>query len=211
MATSVQTPHGPAAAHLHPVDTPRGALVLGHGAGGGIEAVDLVATTEVANASGFTVVLVEQPYRVAGRRGPPRAPVLDETWTAVLAHLSDGPLAGLPLVVGGRSSGARVACRTALAAGAVGVLCLAFPLLPPTQAGRPPRDSRLHELEAAGVPVLVVQGLTDPFGMPDPAPGRTVVPIKGDHALRGDLPGLRAAVGEWLTDPVRVSPGQWLR
>jgi predicted alpha/beta-hydrolase family hydrolase len=140
------------------------------------------------------VGLVEQPYRVAGRRSPPRAPRLDEAWLAVLAALRSGPLATGPLVTGGRSSGARVACRTAEATGASAVLCLAFPLVPP----RGTRESRLPELEAAGVPVLVVQGERDPFGMPPAGPDREVVAVDGDHALRRDFPVIRGAVRAWL-------------
>jgi predicted alpha/beta-hydrolase family hydrolase len=187
------TPHGPARAHLHPARAPRAALVLGHGAGGGVGAPDLVQTTEVALAAGATVALVEQPYRVAARRSPPRAPVLDAVWTAVVEQLRAGPLAGLPLITGGRSSGARVACRTAGATGAIAVLCLAFPLQPP--GGRP---SRQPELDAVGVPVLIVQGEADSFGMPEPGPGRTVARVRGTHALRSDAAGLRAAVAGWL-------------
>jgi uncharacterized protein len=143
------------------------------------------------------VALVEQPYRVAGRRSPAPAVQLDAAWIAVLAHLAAGPLAGLLLATGGRSSGARVACRTAAATGSVGVLCLAFPLHPPGRADDPAR-SRLPELEGVAVPVLVVQGASDPFGMPPPGPHREVVRQPGTHALAGDLPGLRTAVGAWL-------------
>ena len=124
----VDTPHGQANAHLHSADEPRAALVLGHGAAGGVTSRDLVAVTGVARSEGVSVALVEQPYRVAGRRAPAPARQLDAAWTAVVDHLLAGELRGLPLVVGGRSLGARVACRTAEAAGAVGVLCLAFPL-----------------------------------------------------------------------------------
>ena len=109
---------------------PKAALVLGHGAGGGVGAKDLVAATEAARLEGVSVVLVEQPYRVAGRRSPAPARQLDAAWTAVMERLAADELRGLPLFVGGRSSGARVACRTAAATGAVGVLCLAFPLQP---------------------------------------------------------------------------------
>jgi uncharacterized protein len=184
---------------VHRVDDPRAALVLGHGAGGGVEARDLVAATEAALAAGLTVALVEQPYRVAGRRAPPRAPQLDEAWTAVVADLRAHELAGLPLVVGGRSLGARVACRTAEATGAVGVLCLAFPLEPP-QRGDKPRPSRLAELDAVRVPTLVVQGERDPFGMPPPGPERRIATVPGDHGLKADLPAVGQAVQAWLED-----------
>ena len=192
------TPHGPARAHLHPVASARAALVLGHGAGGGVQAPDLRAAAAAARAEGVFVVLVEQPYRVAGRRSPAPAAQLDAAWTAVVGELRAGAVAALPLLVGGRSSGARVACRTASATGASGVLCLAFPLQPPRRKdGRLP-PSRLEELDAVGVPVLVVQGARDHFGIPPGAPGRTVVEVGGTHSLRGDLVPLRAAVGAWL-------------
>lgn len=174
--------------HLRHADRSRGTVVLGHGAGGGVNAPDLVAATEAALSVGFSVALVEQPYRVLGRRSPPPAEHLDEVWEAVVAQLDPRPL-----VVGGRSSGARVACRTAAATGAVGVLCLAFPLQPPGS-----RPSRLPELDAVTVPTLVVQGLRDPFGMPPPAPNRTVVEVAADHGLKSDLPAVREAVAGWL-------------
>ena len=198
----VDTPHGPAKAHVHPADAARAALVLGHGAGGGVAARDLVAASEVAGGEGFTVVLVEQPYRVAGRRSPAPARQLDVAWTAVVDHLLAGELRGLALVVGGRSMGARVACRTAEATGAVGVLCLAFPLRPPRRAGSEPAPSRLAELDAVTVPVLIVQGARDPFGIPPAAERRTVVQVDGDHSLRTDLAAVAAAVRAWLPDVV---------
>jgi uncharacterized protein len=117
----------------------------------------------------------------------------DAAWLAVVAHVRAGT--ALPLLFGGRSSGARVACRTATAGGAIGVLCLAFPVHPP---GKPEKD-RLHELAAPQVPVLVVQGERDPFGVPEPAVGRDVVVIKGDHSLKSDKAALVAAVRSWLS------------
>ena len=194
----IKTPHGPANVHLQPVDEPRAALVLGHGAGGGVTARDLVAAADAAHAAGFAVALVEQPYRVAGRRSPAPAHQLDVAWIAVVDHLRAHELRGLPLVTGGRSSGARVACRTAEATGAVGVLCLAFPLQPPPRANGVQSPSRLPELEAVAVPVLVVQGLNDRFGMPPAGARRTVVQIAGDHSLRSDLQAVAAAVRDWL-------------
>jgi predicted alpha/beta-hydrolase family hydrolase len=191
----VDTPHGRASVHLHGVDEPTAALVLGHGAGGGVGSRDLVAVTEAARSEGLSVALVEQPYRVAGRRSPAPARQLDAAWIAVVEHLAAGELRGLPLVVGGRSAGARVACRTAAATGAVGVLCLAFPLQPPGRANSP---SRLPELDAVHVPTLVVQGERDRFGMPPEAAGRTVARVQGDHGLRGDLEAVSAAVRSWL-------------
>ena len=134
----IDTPFGTANAHLNSADDPRGALVLGHGAGGGVQAKDLVAAAGVAHSLDLSVALVEQPYRVAGRRSPAPAHQLDAAWTAVIEHLLAGELRSLSLVVGGRSSGARVACRTAGAVGAIGVLCLAFPLQPPRRSGATP-------------------------------------------------------------------------
>jgi predicted alpha/beta-hydrolase family hydrolase len=192
----IETPHGPARATLQEATVPRGALVLGHGAGGGIGAPDLTAAGAVAASLDLTVALVEQPYRVAGRKSPAPAHQLDTAWRAVLDDLAAGPLAGLPVVTGGRSSGARVACRTAAETGAAGVLCLAFPLHAPGRKAE--GKSRLPELEAVDVPVLVVPGESDPFGMPPDGPGREVVRVKGNHSLRGDKPALEAAVRDWL-------------
>ena len=192
MTRDLDTPHGPARAHLYASEAATTAVVLGHGAGGGVNAPDLVAAKRAALALGITVVLVEQPYRVAGRRSPAPAQQLDTAWLAVLEQLD---LGGLDLITGGRSSGARVACRTAAIAGAAGVICLAFPVHPP---GRPEK-SRLDELDAVNVPVLVVQGARDPFGMPPTAPKRTVVEVAGDHSLRASAKAVEAAVGEWLS------------
>ncbi|HEY3612266.1 MAG TPA: alpha/beta family hydrolase, partial [Gaiellales bacterium] len=147
-------------------------------------------------------VLVEQPYRVAGKKAPPRAPALDAAWIAVVEQLRAVQLGDQPLVVGGRSSGARVACRTAETTGAAGVLCLAFPLRPPRAEGREPAPSRLPELEAVPVPILIVQGLRDPFGMPLAAPGRAVLQVEGDHSLRSEHPRISAAVASWLAEVV---------
>ena len=203
---AVPTPHGPASAQLHLVGDPRAALVLGHGAGGGVAARDLAAVTAVARSEQVGVVLVEQPYRVAGRRSPPPAAQLDAAWTAVVAGLLEDELRGLPLVVGGRSSGARVACRTAEATGAVGVLCLAFPLQPPRRSGAGAAPSRLPELDAVRAPTLVVQGARDPFGIPPAAEGRTVVEVAGDHSLRTDLQAVGAAVETWLRAMIAALP-----
>jgi uncharacterized protein len=186
----LDTPHGPARAHLREADSPRGWLVLGHGAGGGVESPDLKGAAQAGLEAGLSVALVEQPYRVAGRRSPAPAAQLDAAWTAVVEQL---PLAGLPLVAGGRSSGARVACRTAAATGAAAVLCLAFPLHPP---GRPEK-SRLDELDAVTVPTLVVQGERDPFGLPPPGPSREVLTTAGTHSLRSSET-VEQAVSPWL-------------
>lgn len=191
----IPTPHGPAVVHLHPgAAEPVAALMLGHGAGGGIQAPDLVAATSAALAAGVTVALVEQPYRVAGRRSPAPAHQLDAAWIAVAEHLHGHELEGLPLIAGGRSSGARVACRTVAETGAMAVLCLAFPVHAP---GRPER-TRQGELESVHVPTLVVQGARDPFGMPTPGANRTVVAVPGDHSLRSDRNAITTAIGDWL-------------
>jgi uncharacterized protein len=190
----VDTPHGSARAHLYRAATPRAALVLGHGAAGGVTAVDLVAARDAALEEGTSVALVEQPYRVSGRRSPAPAHQLDTAWSAVVERLRARELHGLPLVVGGRSLGARVACRMAGSAGAVGVICLAFPLQPPGRTAA----SRLPELEAVELPVLVVQGERDRFGIPPPGPRRVVIRVPGDHGLKSDDDAVGEAVGEWL-------------
>jgi uncharacterized protein len=189
----LDTPHGLARAHLRPVESPIAGLVLGHGAGGGIGSADLAGAAAAAGSLGLSVALVEQPYRVAGRRSPAPAQQLDAAWTSVVRQLREGALSALPILTGGRSSGARVACRTADETESVAVICLAFPLHPP---GRPEK-SRLAELDAVRIPTLVVQGESDPFGMPPSVSNRTVVPIPGTHSLRSS-PVVEAAVATWL-------------
>jgi predicted alpha/beta-hydrolase family hydrolase len=186
-------------------ETAAALLAIGHGAGGDVNARDIVAVRDAAVAAGVAVALVTQPYRVAGRRSPAPAGQLDEAWRSVLARLTgepagaaDGPgpvvAAEVPVVVGGRSSGARVACRMAAAVGAAGIVALAFPTHPP---GRPER-SRIDELRT-GLPTLVVNGDRDPFGLPPPLPGVDLVVRPGErHDLRGDPPSLAAEVVGWL-------------
>jgi uncharacterized protein len=179
-----------------------GTLVLGGGAGGSVDAVDLVAVADAAAAEGWRALRVEQPWRVAGGRIAPAPARLDVAWTAVLERLrDDGVLAGA-LVFGGRSAGARVACRTATALGATGVLAMAFPLHPP---GRPEK-SRAGELTGAGVPVLVVQGETDAFGRPEEVaavlagrPDASVYAVPGDHSLKKNPALVAAAAVHWLS------------
>jgi len=188
-----ETPPGPARVHLDAPEEPTGLLMLGHGAGGGVGAPDLTIAAEVAKAAGMSVALVEQPYRVAGRKAPAPPAQVDAAWIAVAAHLRER-LGDMPLVTGGRSFGARVACRTAAQTGAVAVLCLAFPEHPPGK----PEKSRQGELDAVEVPVLVVQGKSDPFGMPKGGGPREIVGIKGNHSLKSDLDAVGDAVAGWL-------------
>jgi predicted alpha/beta-hydrolase family hydrolase len=199
----LDTPHGPARVHLQTADNATTALVLGHGAGGGVSSPDLMATAKAAIEEGITVALVEQPYRVAGRKSPAPAPQLDAAWISVLEQLRANELQGLAIIAGGRSSGARVACRTADETGASGVLCLAFPVHPPGKAGDPSK-SRLHELDAVGVPTLVVQGENDPFGLPPGGPDRIVITVPGNHSLRNTA-AIAAAVTPWLSEHVASS------
>jgi predicted alpha/beta-hydrolase family hydrolase len=190
----VETPRGLARVALTVPDEPPVSLIaLGHGAGGDVSSPDLVAVRDAALAAGLAVALVTQPYRVAGRRSPAPAPALDEAWRAVLGTVVK-QVPEVPLVVGGRSSGARVACRTAKDLGAAAVVALAFPLHPP---GKPDR-SRAGEL-ATGVPTLVVNGDRDPFGVPPAGPGVEVQVLPGErHGLRGDPPAVARAVLAWL-------------
>lgn len=196
------TPFGPArVTGTEPAGGAVGTLVLRHGAGGGIESADLLAVTADAAAAGWRVLRVEQPWRVAGKRVAPAPARLDDAWRAVLGALRDGGRLTGPLVLGGRSAGARVACRTAEEQGAAGVLCLAFPLHAP---GRPER-SRADELTAVPVPVGVVQGERDGFGRPDEVaavlagrPGASVYGVPGDHALKTAPDVVAAAALDWL-------------
>lgn len=174
----VDTPHGPARLLRDRSRWPVATLLLGHGAGGGPESPDLAALAAELPREGISVVRVEQPWRVAGKRVAPRPEVLDACFVAAADKLR----VRTPLVVGGRSAGARSSARTARHLGASGFLGLAFPLHPP---GKPER-SRLPELAAVAVPVLVVQGERDAFGTPEEFPeGYNVVPVPGaDHSLR---------------------------
>jgi predicted alpha/beta-hydrolase family hydrolase len=197
MRLEIPTPAGTAWADLDAPREPVALLALTHGAGGGVETSDLLAVRVAAIAARIAVALITQPYRVAGRRTPPAAQPQDEAWLTVLSALCQRhALRGLPLVAGGRSNGARVACRTASASGAAGVVALAFPVHPP---GRPDR-SRLDELAAPHVPVLVVQGARDPFGIPPRRRGRRVVVLPGaDHTLRADAAMLARHVVAFVT------------
>ncbi|WP_029434141.1 alpha/beta family hydrolase [Blastococcus sp. URHD0036] len=202
--TEIPTPLGPARVRTDdPAGTPHGTLLLGHGAGGGVESADLTAVARDVVAAGWRVLRVEQPWRVAGKRIAPAPPRLDEGWTAVLGALREEDRIAGPVVFGGRSAGARVACRTAAALGADGVLALAFPLHPP---GRPEK-SRAAELTAVEVPLVVVQGETDAFGAPaDVAAvlqGRgtaSVYAVPGDHSLKKNPDVVAAAALAWLDE-----------
>ena len=188
---TLPTPHGDARLHADRARRPSATLLLGHGAGGGVDAPDLVALARDLPREGITVLRLEQPWRVAGRRVAPAGRVLDECLVAVADRLRPRT----PLVLGGRSAGARSACRSAHRLGASGVLALAFPLHPP---GRP-EASRLAELTAVTVPVLVVQGERDSFGGPDEFPAETplVVVPGGDHGLAVPKRGLLSQPDAW--------------
>jgi uncharacterized protein len=167
-----------------------------HGAGGGVDTKDLLAVRDVALPLGGVVARVLQPYRVRGARAPGAPGPQDAAWLEIVAQLRDDH-PGLPLVQGGRSNGARVACRTATAAGALGVIALAFPLHPP---GRP-EQSRAGELRAAGTDVLVVNGERDPFGIPDAKDASRVVVLPGEtHSLNRNAAAVGAAVRPWLSE-----------
>jgi len=173
-------------------------LVLTHGAGGSAGAPDLLAAGDAAWQLGGLVARVTQPYRVRGARAPGSPTRQDAAWAEIVAALRElAP--GVPLVQGGRSNGARVACRTAAAVGARAVIALAFPLCPP---GRSPAVSRAAELRAAregGAKVLVVNGDRDPFGIPDARDADRVVVVPGEtHALKGHREAIVTAVAEWL-------------
>jgi uncharacterized protein len=171
-------------------------LVLTHGAGGGLDSRDLLASRDAALGAGGAVARVLQPYRVRGARAPGAAGRQDAAWLEII-HALRGRFPGVPLIQGGRSNGARVACRTARPAGARAVLALAFPLHPP---GRPDR-SRADELRAAGTDVLVINGERDPFGVPEAAPRTKVVVLTGEtHALSGNPGRVEQVVGSWLRE-----------
>lgn len=200
----VDTPLGPArTTTTRPGRSQVGSLVLGHGAGGLRWTLDVLAVRDAAAAAGWAVVLVDQPWRVAGKKLGPAPASLDLAWLPVLESLAAVRGSG-PLVVGGRSAGARVACRTAAAVGACAVVALSFPLHPPGK----PASSRAHELampSAHGIPVHVVQGRTDPFGTPAeveavlPA-GATLDVVTGAHSIGGSAAAVAALVVRRLAE-----------
>ncbi|MDL4812901.1 alpha/beta hydrolase family protein [Actinomadura opuntiae] len=201
----IQTAHGPAEATLDGPDRPAFLLVLTHGSNGGVEAPDLLAVRDVALGLDGAVARVMQPFRLADRRAPGPAAKQDEAWLEIVAVLRER-FGDVPLVQGGRSNGARVACRTATAAGAAGVVALAFPLHPPGK----PEKTRVDELRGAGVEVLVVNGDRDPFGIPDAADAAQVTVLAGErHDLnRNPAEAGRAAepwLRRWAASPARAA------
>ncbi|MEU8203876.1 alpha/beta family hydrolase [Streptosporangium sp. NPDC049046] len=197
----IVTPHGPALVEIDEVAAQRFLLVLTHGSAGGVDAPDLLAVRDAVTAIGGTVARVLQPFRVRGARAPGSAVKQDEAWERLVAELR-GRYPGLPLAQGGRSNGARVACRTAERVGAHAVVALAFPLHPP----RKPERSRAGELRAAGVDVLVVSGDRDPFGVPEAADAARLVVLPGEgHDLGRSPTRVGEVVAEWLD--TRMRPG----
>jgi uncharacterized protein len=196
----ISTGQGPAEVELDEARKPAFLLIMTHGAGGGPDTKDVLAAGAAAAGLGATVARVLQPYRVHGARAPGSPDRQDAAWLEIVAELRSR-YPRIPLVQGGRSNGARVACRTALAAGAQGVVALAFPLHPP---GRPD-SSRVGELRGAGVDVLVVNGERDPFGIPARADASRVVVLPGEaHALSRHPAAVGEAVGEWLSELLGV-------
>ena len=192
MADLISTPHGDARLHRFDADAPRAVLALLPGASGKIDSADLDLVARTAQEAGITTVLVEPPYAVAGRTSPYLGRRDEEAFEAAVEAVR---IEGLPLITGGRSYGSRIACRTAQGVGAVGVLCLAFPLHPPGK----PEKSRLGDAEAAGdLPVLVVQGRKDPFGVIPESDTRDVQMVEGDHSLKKDHDVIAARVLAWL-------------
>lgn len=191
----IETSAGPAEIELHEVDDPAFLLVITHGAGGGVDAKDILAVRDSAVEAGGAVARVIQPYRVAGRRAPGAADKQDEAWREIVAALRTR-FAGLPLVQGGRSNGARVACRTAVDVGARGVIALSFPLHPP---GKPDKSRRAELLAPGDIEVVVINGGSDPFGVPDPADAAEVKVIpKQAHSFRTGFDVIAATVEPWL-------------
>ncbi|MGK8554221.1 alpha/beta hydrolase family protein [Nocardia gipuzkoensis] len=190
----IETSAGPAEVELEQPRRPAFLLLLTHGAGGGVDTKDLLAVRDSALRLGGAVARVMQPYRVAGRRAPGSAVKQDEAWLEIVARLRGRKR--IPLIQGGRSNGARVACRTAVAARARGILALSFPLHPPGK----PENSRRDELLAPGdIEVVVVNGANDPFGIPDPADAAEVRIIPGQpHSFRAGFDLIAETVTPWL-------------
>lgn len=199
----VATGGGPAQVVLDEPDAPAFWLMLTHGAGGGVDSPDLLAARDGAAALGGAVARVLQPYRARGATAPGSPARQDSAWLEIVSGLRPR-FGAIPLILGGRSNGARVACRTARAAAARAVIALAFPLHPP---GHPDR-SRAGELRETGTDVLVVSGNRDPFGIPEPGDAARVVVLPGDnHALSKNPAAVREAVGSWLQELLGLRPG----
>jgi uncharacterized protein len=193
----IMTAAGPARVALERPGRPAFLLVLTHGAGGEPDTPDVLAVRDAARSLGAVTALVTQPYRVRGGRAPGSAVKQDAAWAELVGALrrETAAAAPLPLVQGGRSNGARVACRTAREVGAAGVIALAFPLHPPGQ----PEKSRDAELRGAGTSVLVINGARDPFGVPEPDETTDVVVLPGEtHALSKQPAAVGDAVTAWL-------------
>jgi predicted alpha/beta-hydrolase family hydrolase len=197
LGVEIITGSGPARTETDPAERPEFLLALTHGAGGGVSSKDVLAARQAGLQAGATVVRVTQPYRVGGGRAPGSAQRQDEAWLEIISALR-AVYPGLPLVQGGRSNGARLACRTAQQAGAAAVIALAFPLHPPGKADDPSR-SRAGELRSAGVPVLVINGERDPFGIPDQADADRLIVLPGEtHSLSRHPQAITEAVASWL-------------
>lgn len=195
LAVRIDTSAGPAEVEIDAAAEPALLVLLTHGAGGGVDARDLLTVRDLAVRCGAVVGRVLQPYRVAGARAPGSAEKQDAAWVEIAAALR-GRYPGLPLVHGGRSNGARVACRTATAVGARGVLALSFPLHPP---GKPEKSRRAELLAAGDADVVVVNGGSDPFGIPDAGDVAELHVVAGQpHSFRRGFDEIEAVVEPWL-------------
>ncbi|WP_107653243.1 alpha/beta hydrolase family protein [Nocardia suismassiliense] len=191
----IETSAGPAEIELDQPRKPAFLLVLTHGSGGGVDAKDILAVRDAAVALGGAVARVVQPYRLAGRRAPGSAVKQDEAWLEIVAALR-ARVKKVPLIQGGRSNGARVACRTAIAVEARGVIALSFPLHPP---GKPEKSRRAELLEAGDIEVVVINGGSDPFGIPDAADVAELRVIPGQpHSFRTGFDVIADTVTPWL-------------
>lgn len=192
----ISTSAGPADIELDTPDEPRFLLAITHGAGGGVDAADILTVRDTALEHGGAVARIVQPYRVAGRRAPGSATIQDVAWLDIVATVGEQVAPGLPLILGGRSNGARVACRTASRLQARGVIALSFPLHPP---GKPERSRRDELLAAHPIEVVVVNGGSDPFGIPDPADAAEVRIIPGQpHSFRKGFDIIAETTGSWF-------------